>query len=193
MKEILVATHNKGKLAEYKSYLDPLGYEILSLEDMGIKEEAPEEGGSFLEIAENKASFYSKLTNKPIVADDSGLEVFALGSFPSTQTARWAVGSDSDKNLSLLNKMKNVRDRRAVFKTVIVYKNKKNVVRFEGQLQGEIDQKSKGVMGFGFDPVFYVPKMKRTLGELLMFEKSQISPRAAALQKLVSYLKKYKP
>ena len=192
MKEIAVATHNKGKLEEYKSYLNPLGYKVLSLDNLGITEEAPEEGESFLEVAENKAIFYSKLTHKPIVADDSGLEILALGGFPGVKTNRWMEGSDREKNIAIEQKMKDKKDRRATFKAIIVYKKGKTLVRFQGELSGEISAKPRGVMGFGYDPIFYLPTLKRTLGELLLFEKNQISHRAKALQKLVSYLKKYK-
>ena len=192
MKEIAVATHNKGKLEEYKNYLNPLGYKVLSLDNLGITEEAPEEGESFLEVAENKAIFYSKLTHKPIVADDSGLEILALGGFPGVKTNRWMEGSDREKNIAIEQKMKDKKDRRATFKAIIVYKKGKTLVRFQGELSGEISAKPRGVMGFGYDPIFYLPTLKRTLGELLLFEKNQISHRAKALQKLVSYLKKYK-
>ena len=192
MKEIAVATHNKGKLEEYKNYLNPLGYKVLSLDNLGITEEAPEEGESFLEVAENKAIFYSKLTHKPIVADDSGLEILALDGFPGVKTNRWMEGSDREKNIAIEQKMKDKKDRRATFKAIIVYKKGKTLVRFQGELSGEISAKPRGVMGFGYDPIFYLPTLKRTLGELLLFEKNQISHRAKALQKLVSYLKKYK-
>ena len=193
MKEIAVATHNKGKLEEYKNYLNPLGYKVLSLDNLGITEEAPEEGESFLEVAENKAIFYSKLTHKPIVADDSGLEILALDGFPGVKTNRWMEGSDREKNIAIEQKMKDKKDRRATFKAIIVYKKGKTLVRFQGELSGEISAKPRGVMGFGYDPIFYLPTLKRTLGELLLFEKNQISHRAKALQKLVSYLKKYNP
>src|SRR3989304_2540650 len=150
MKEIAVATHNKGKLEEYKNYLNPLGYKVLSLDNLGITEEAPEEGESFLEVAENKAIFYSKLTHKPIVTDDSGLEILALDGFPGVKTNRWMEGSDREKKIAIEQKMKDKKDRRATFKAIIVYKKGKTLVRFQGELSGEISAKPRGVMGFGY-------------------------------------------
>lgn len=191
MSKILVATHNKGKSEEYKSYLDNLGFKIVGLDEEGINSAAEEVGNSYIEIAERKASFYSKYTNLPLIADDSGLEIYALGGFPGVNSNRWVKGSDSERNFALLNKMEKIKDRRAIFKTIIVYLHKKTFVRFAGELSGEISYKPSGVTGFGYDPIFYVPKMKRTLGELLLFEKNQISHRSQALQKLASYLKKY--
>ncbi len=192
MKKILIATTNKGKLKEYQSYLSPLGYKIVSLDDKGIKAEAPEEGNSFLEIAEKKALFYSKYTKLPVVADDSGIEILSLGGFPGVKSDRWFSGSEEGKNKALLQKLFQKTDRRAVFTTVIVYMHKKTIVRFEGKLFGEIALKPEGNMGFGYDPIFYVPKMKRTLAQILLFEKNEISHRALAMRKLASYLKKYR-
>ena len=189
-KKIFVATTNLGKLEEYRNYLEPLGYTVLGMKDLGISEEAPEQGETFLQIAENKGLFYSNYTKLPIVADDSGLEVVALDNFPGIKSNRWMEGSDQDKNKALLLKLKNETDRRSVFKTAIVYLHRKIMVRFEGELYGLIAADPRGQTGFGYDPIFLVPGIKRTLGELLLFEKNKISHRAKALQKLTSYLKK---
>jgi XTP/dITP diphosphohydrolase len=193
MKRVLIATTNKGKLREYQSYLSPLGYKIVSLDELGVSAKAPEEGSSFLEIAEKKALFYSKYTKLPIVTDDSGLEILALEGFPGVKSDRWFVGSEKEKNMEILKNLSKITDRRAVFTTVVVYLHKKTIVRFEGKLFGEIAHKPEGSMGFGYDPIFYVPKMKRTLAQILLFEKNEISHRAQAMRKLVSYLKKYRP
>ena len=88
--------------------------------------------------------------------------------------------------------MRNISDRRAVFKTVIVYRHKKTLVRFEGQLYGTISFKPKGNMGFGYDPIFNIPSENRTLAEFLLIEKNKISHRGIAMNKLESYLRKYK-
>src|SRR3989344_1682156 len=171
-KKIFVATTNLGKLEEYRNYLEPLGYTVLGMKDLGIGEEAPEKGETFLQIAENKALFYSNYTKLPIVADDSGLEVIALDNFPGIKSNRWVEGSDQTKNKALLLKLKNETDRRSVFKTAIVYLHRKIMVRFEGELYGLIAADPRGQTGFGYDPIFLVPGIKRTLGELLLFEKN---------------------
>lgn len=190
-KKILVATTNVGKLEEYKNFLDPLGYKVVSLKDEKISDEAPENGVSYTEIAECKAKFYAKYTNLPLVAEDSGLEIFSLDSFPGINSNRWMSGSAADKNQAILNKMRGISDRRSVFKTVIVYLYGKTLVRFDGELPGEIAKKPQGKMGFGYDPIFYIPSLHKTLAELILMEKNKISHRAHALQKLTSYLKKY--
>lgn len=190
-KKILVATTNFDKLEEYKKFLELIGFEVVSLKDEQINEEAPENGNSYTEIAENKAKFYSKYTHLPLVTEDSGLEIFSLKGFPGINSNRWMGGTDVEKNQALLNKLRNTTDRRAVFKAVIVYLHKKSLVRFEGELYGEISKKPQGSMGFGYDPIFYIPSLNKTFAELILMEKNKISHRAHALQKLVSYLKKY--
>ncbi|MEX0616756.1 MAG: RdgB/HAM1 family non-canonical purine NTP pyrophosphatase [Candidatus Woykebacteria bacterium] len=190
MKKILIATHNKGKLEEYRSFLTPIGFEVVSLEDEKIKAEAPEEGGYYLEIARSKALFYSKFSKLPIITDDSGLEIKALGGFPGISSDRWMEGSAEDKNKMILHKMRATNDRRAKFKAVTVFFHKNNYTYFEGEVNGEISLKPSGVGGFGYDSIFYISEKKRTMAELTLSEKNKISHRAKALQKLVSYLKK---
>src|SRR4030042_2514976 len=193
MRKILIATHNQGKLEEYKSYLSPLGYKLVSLSDLGINDVSPEVGDTFLEAAQNKAFFYSKFTHLPMVAEDSGLEINVLHGFPGVLSDRWMEGDASEKNLSIIKKMEGIQDRKAVFKAALVYLFKKERVSFEGQVFGEIAKKPEGIMGFGYDPLFYIPSTKRNMAQILLLEKNQISHRSQALQKLVSYLKKYKP
>ena len=192
-KKVLIATHNKGKLEEYKLYLNPIGYKVVSLSDEGIGEVALEQGTSYLEIAQNKALFYSRFSGLPIVAEDSGLEILSWEDFPGIRSNTWMEGTDRDKNLALLEKIKNLVDRRAVFKVAIVYLRKKKFVLFTGEMRGYIAHKPEGVMGFGYDPIFYIPSLKRTLAQITQFEKNELSFRGLAMKKLVSYLKKYKP
>ena len=192
-KKILVATTNTGKLEEYKYYLEPIGYKVISLKDLNVTAEHEEKGNSYTEIAEEKVDFYSKYSNLPLIADDSGLEILTLDNFPGVNSNRWMAGTSQDKNNSILHKLKNVKDRRAIFKTVLVYKHKNSKVRFEGELYGLITDKPSGVTGFGYDPIFYVPQADKTLGDLTLVEKNKVSHRGRALKKLVSYLEKYKP
>jgi XTP/dITP diphosphohydrolase len=191
-KKILVATHNKGKLQEFKSFLTPLGFGVVSLDSEGITQDAPETGKSFLEIARNKALFYSKLSKLPIIAEDSGLEIHALRGFPGIKTHRWLEGSNKERNAAILEKMGGVVDRRATFKVVIAYRYKKDFVHFEGEMKLEIAKKIEGGAGFGYDPILYVPEKDSTLAQMPLFLKNQISHRAKALRKLTSYLRNYK-
>lgn len=193
MKKILIATHNKDKLEEYKSYLSPQGFNVISLKDLDISAESPEEGDSYVEIAENKAHYYSEFTKLPIIAEDSGLEIHALGNFPGIRSERWLKGSARVKNLAIIQKMKQVKDRRSVFQIAIVYMHRTKIVTFTGEMRGEISYKPEGVMGFGYAPIFYVPELKRTLAKITLFEKNKVSHRGQAMKKLVSYLNKYKP
>lgn len=192
-KKILVATHNSGKLEEYKTYLHSTGYEVVDLNDIDVDEVSPETGNSYLEIAQNKAIFYSQFSKLPILAEDSGLEIIAWKNFPGIKSHTWMQGTDEQRNKAILKRMEGITDRRAVFKAVIVYMRKKKFVNFGGEMRGEIPLKNEGVMGFGYDPIFYVPQLKRTLAEITHFEKTKISHRGQAMQKLVSYLNKYKP
>ena len=188
MKKIVIATHNRGKLEEYKSYLAPLGYETLSLSDLGISAKSPEIGESYFEIAENKASFYSRFTKLPIVTEDSGLEIHALANFPGIKSDRWMEGTGRQKNLAIIQKMVGISDRRALFKVVIVYKHKRRLVTFTGEMRGEIAAKPEGVMGFGYDPIFIPNGVSKTFAEIPVEEKNRISHRAIAVKKLTDFL-----
>jgi XTP/dITP diphosphohydrolase len=193
VKKVLVATHNIGKLEEYKNFLSPIGFRVKSLADEGIETIAPETGNSYLEIAQKKAVFYARFSKLPIIAEDSGLEILALRGFPGIRSSTWSEGSARQKNLAIIKKMDGITNRRATFKVVIVYLHKKKFVTFTGQMSGEIAQKPSGVMGFSYDPIFYVPSLKRTLAQITQFEKNQLSFRGLVMKKLVSYLKRYKP
>lgn len=193
MKKILISTHSKGKLEEYKTYLQPTHYSIVGLNEIGVNDVSPENGNSYLEVAQNKALFYSQFSKLPIIAEDSGLEILSWKNFPGIRSHTWMEGTDEQRNREILKKMEGVADRRAVFKVAIVYMYKKRFVNFSGQMRGKIAKESEGVMGFGYDPIFYVPELKRTLAKITHFEKNKISHRGQAMQKLVSYLNKYKP
>ncbi len=192
-KKVLVATHNKGKLEEYKTYLDSTKYKVISLNDLQIDEIYEETGNSYLEVAQNKAQFYSKFSKLPIIAEDSGLEILAWKNFPGIKSHTWLAGTDKERSKAILKKMAGIKDRRALFRVVIVYKHRNKFVNFGGEMRGELATKIEGVMGFGYDNIFYVPSLKRTLSEITHFEKNKISHRGQAMQKLVSYLNKYIP
>ena len=193
MGKIIVATHNKIKFQEYESLLSQVNFDLVSLFNTNISQVHDEIGNSYLDIAKNKAEFYSKYTKLPVIADTSGLEIHALRGFPGIYSHRWMKGTFEEINNSLLEKMRNIKDRLANLLVIIVYLNKKNFVYFEGKIKVEIAYKAQGVLGFGYDPIIYIPEKKRTLAQIPLFERNQISHRASALQKLASFLRKYKP
>src|SRR3990172_4755049 len=193
MGNILVATHNKIKFQEYESLLSQVNFGLVKLSDIGIGQVHNEIGDSYLDIAKNKAEFYSKYSKLPLIADTSGLEIHALRGFPGIYSHRWMKGTFKEINNSLLERMSGAKDRLANLLVVIIYLNKKNFVYFEGKIKVEIAYKAQGVLGFGYDPIIYIPEKKRTLAQIPLFERNQISHRALALQKLASFLRKYKP
>lgn len=193
MKKILIATHNKNKFQEYDSILSPNGFKLSGLFDIGVTEKAPETGNSYLDIARNKAEFYSHHSKLPIIADTSGLEIHTLNGFPGADSHRWMSGSAAEFNNAILEKMKHAKDRLAKLRVVTVYLYKKDFAYFEGEIKVSIAYKNEGVLGFGYDPITYVLKKNRTLGQIPLFERNQISHRSVALQKLASYLGKFKP
>ncbi len=191
MKNIVVATKNKHKLREYEDILVPHGFDVFSLFDFPLDE--PEETGrDFLENALIKARALRRATKEPVIADDSGLEVFALDARPGVMSKRYAKeGSDRANNEKLLAEMQHHHDRRARFVTVIALLEKDGTHRFfSGELHGYIHTETAGETGFGYDPLFIPVGHTRTLAELGSRMKNKISHRARALQKLLDHFAK---
>lgn len=188
MKEIVVATSNPGKFAEFKALLSPI--EVISQAQLGI--ESPDETGlTFVENALIKARFAAQMTDKPVLADDSGLVVAALNGEPGIYSARYA-GADASNQANihlLLDKMKGWQDseRAAFFYAVLVYmrhaKDPTPEIAF-GKWPGFIAHEMKGEGGFGYDPVFYLPAFKATAAELPATVKNIHSHRARAFDML---------
>lgn len=190
---LLVATRNTGKLREFRQLLEPLQSEILSLADASIDAEIEETGSSFAENARLKAIAYSRLTALPVLADDSGLEVAALDGRPGINSARYAgVGASDDdriaKLLDELRKNKAGRDARFVC-AVAVARQGVLVQEAEGECPGVITEKPRGTGGFGYDPVFLLPGIKKTYAELTEAEKNLYSHRSRAVEALMRKLK----
>ena len=166
--------------------------EIKSLSDLGYNFEIPENEKTIEENAIFKAKFiYSKFKSN-VFADDTGLEVEALGGKPGVHSARYA-GNDKDnkKNINkLLDSIRGIENRKANFKTVISLIFKDKLYVFEGKIYGKISDEEKGLFGFGYDPVFIPDGFKKTFGELNPEIKNTISHRAIAFNKLISFLKK---
>lgn len=193
MKEVLIATNNQGKKKDFEALFHPLGIEVLTLKDLTEPIDVEETGTTFEENAILKAETVARLLGKTVIADDSGLEIDALDGAPGIYSARYAGENctDDDNIDKALNALKEVREdnRSARFKCVLAIAGPtiKTVV-FSGSCEGVITTARQGEGGFGYDPIFYVPSENRTMAELTAAEKSKISHRGAALQKLQAAL-----
>ncbi|MBE0480186.1 MAG: XTP/dITP diphosphatase [Dehalococcoidia bacterium] len=186
--KLLIATNNAGKLKEYASLLQSLPFELTNLAAERIIEEVEETGASMMENAVLKATVYARLSGLVTLADDSGLEVDALGGEPGTLSRRYAGerASDSERNSFLLMKLRDVpREKRtARFRAVIaIAAPEGRYETFEGICEGLIAFEPGGEGGFGYDPIFYLPELDRTMAELSFEEKNKVSHRARAARK----------
>lgn len=186
-KKLLIGTRSKGKFPEIVDLLKTLPFEFLSLNDIPQipKEyETKETEETFEGNAILKAKDYGKHSGLLCAAEDSGLEVDALGGRPGVLSARWAPGSDEDRYMRLLEELDGVpeAERTARFKAVVaIYDPKSNKVQTtSGVCTGKIALLPKGTNGFGYDPIFFVPQFGKTSAELTMEEKNSISHRAVA-------------
>ena len=188
MPRLLLATLNPGKAREYRILLDGLGYEVTTLAELGITEAVMESGTSYEQNARLKAVAYSELSQLTSLADDSGLEVDALNGQPGISSARFAgsAATDPEKTRLLLGKLHGVawERRTACFRCVIAIATPEGQCRIcSGDCPGLIALESRGENGFGYDPIFFLPELGRTMAELPLETKNQISHRARASQK----------
>jgi len=188
MPKLLLATSNPGKIREYCFLLDSLGYKITTLAEEGIAKVITETGNSYEQNARIKATTYAKLSRLLTLADDSGLEVDVLRGEPGVKSARFAgeAATDADKISFLLAKLNGVpwERRTALFKCVIAIATPEGQIEIcYGECQGIIGLEAKGKNGFGYDPIFFLPEMGKTMAELPLEMKSQISHRARASQR----------
>ena len=194
MLNLLAATTNKGKIREIEQLFkgSSPGIRLYSLLDFNIDIDCPETGETFLENAEEKSLFYSRIkADIYTAADDSGLAVEALGGKPGVRSARYAgQPKDDEKNIEkLLLELKNIQNRKAKFVTVVTLsQNGKIIKSFTGEVEGVILKEKRGTGGFGYDPVFYYPPLQKTFAELTTEEKNKISHRAIAFKKLKDFL-----
>jgi XTP/dITP diphosphohydrolase len=186
--KIVLATHNHDKEIELQHSLQGLGVEICSLSEYPDIGEIEETGTTLLENSLLKAHTVHGRTGLPAIADDTGLEVDALDGAPGVYSARFAGvdGTYEDNVNKLLSVMEDVPDdmRSARFRTVISFVDEVQELWTEGFIEGRITEDPRGNMGFGYDPVFYVPRLEKTFAELSTAEKNKISHRGLALQKL---------
>jgi len=187
--ELLFATNNKHKIREISDLLDDR-FKILGLSDVNITEDIPEDAETLTENALFKAKFVHDRTGMNVFADDTGLEVDALGGAPGVYSARYAgEGKSFDDNINkLLAEMQGAENRRARFRTVIALILDGTEYFFEGAVEGEIITERRGNGGFGYDPVFLADGYDRTFAEIPLSEKNKISHRARAMRKLLEFL-----
>ena len=192
---VVVATKNKGKIKEISAILSPLGFDVVSQNDVGIDVEVEETGSTFQENAEIKARAVSMLCSDCVIADDSGLCVDALDCAPGIYSARYAGegASDSDKIKKLLSELENVEDRKAKFVSSIVFLYPDGrMITTVGEAEGRILKSPEGDGGFGYDPIFYSDELQKPFGVATEEEKNKVSHRAKALAKLYEILNREK-
>jgi XTP/dITP diphosphohydrolase len=200
MNKILIATSNPGKLRDFAGIAAPRQLEILSLPNFGSLPAVIEDGSSFEENARKKAEEYGAYAPKELVlADDSGLEVDALNGAPGVHSARYAVGDllqaqsnadDEANNRKLILELNDLplEKRTARFVCVIAASRDGEILAsFRGVVEGNILTAPRGSHGFGYDPLFYLPAIKKTLAELTSVEKAAYSHRGAAFRKFLSW------
>lgn len=186
-KDLVVVSNNKGKIKEFKEILTD--FNVYSLEDLNIDLDVVETGTTFKENAQLKVEALMDQYDY-VVADDSGLEIKALDNQPGVYSARF-LGHETpyeEKNLKVIEMMKEYSDRSARFISVIAFAKQGELHFFEGVINGEISDEPKGSNGFGYNPIFYIPEYKQTMAEIDNDVKNEISHRALALKKLQEFL-----
>jgi len=189
-----VATFNPGKARELVRLLAPLGIEVLSPADLGIREPYEEAAGSYEENALGKARHYSALARLPALADDSGLEVDALGGRPGPLSARYGAADldDAGRNRLLLHEIEGVPDERRTARYVAVAALARPAAGetrlFRATCEGRIATETRGAHGFGYDPIFFYPPFNATFGEIDNARKDQVSHRGKAMTQVASFL-----
>ena len=190
---VCAASNNAGKLKELRRILERMGHEVKSLRELGIDLDPEETGTTFAENARIKAEAFCKASGLPTIADDSGLCVNWLGGAPGVYSARYGgLDDDAARYRLLLQNLRGATDRSAYFHTAIVcaFPNG-DVLTAEGDCHGAIAFAPMGDGGFGYDPVFLVPSLRRTFAQLTAEEKNAISHRGNALRKFAAELKEY--
>ncbi len=196
IKELVIATHNLGKLEEFKVLMKDLPIEIKCLADFEKVEEPEETGRTFAANAKLKALYYAKKLGKHCIADDSGLEVQALEGAPGVRSARYAgeKATDEENNEKLLHNMKFQVKRTCRFRCALA------VASPDGKVLNEVDGICEGMLlhaplgegGFGYDPLFWSTELHKGMAEATMQEKNKISHRGKAIRKLVALWEKKK-
>ncbi|PTI10198.1 non-canonical purine NTP pyrophosphatase [Staphylococcus xylosus] len=189
MEDIVIASNNKGKINDFKVIFPD--YNVIGITELIEDFEVEETGDTFEANAKLKSEAAAKALNKRVIADDSGLEVFALGGEPGIFSARYA-GTEKDDNANIEKLLTNLGDetnRAAQFVCVISMSAPgEETVQFKGTVEGEITLSKIGEQGFGYDPIFYLEDKNKTMAQLTAEEKSEVSHRGKAIEKLQQYL-----
>jgi XTP/dITP diphosphohydrolase len=193
MRKLLIATGNRGKVREIQALLENLSLELVTPADLGIDMDVVEDGRTYRENAGKKASAYSRASGMLSLADDSGLEVDALDGAPGLYSARYSPlpnATDADRRSYLLENLMNYpRPWTAHFHATIAIGHPDGRLFFaDGNCYGEIIPEERGGNGFGYDPIFFIPELKRSMAELTMQEKNRLSHRALAVLHAVPIL-----
>ena len=191
-RDLVIASNNPGKLAEFSRLLGPLGYRVRTQSELGIGE-AEEPHPTFIENALAKARHASRASGLPALADDSGICAPALGGAPGVQSARYAgePRSDDANNVKLVQALSSHTDKSAHYYCVLVFvrhAEDPQPVIAEGRWQGELIAKPRGEGGFGYDPHFLLPALGKTAAELSAEQKNELSHRGQALRALLAKL-----
>ena len=192
MKQVVIATKNKGKAKDFEALFNPFGIEVVTMFDVAPNMEIDETGTTFEENAILKAETLANTLNTLVIADDSGLMVDALNGEPGVYSARYAGDHDDEANIvKVLEKLQGVpteeRTARFMCALAIAGPGVETQTVF-GTCEGVILEQKRGTNGFGYDPVFYVPQLDRAMAELAPSEKAAISHRGNAIRKLADVL-----
>lgn len=187
MSKILVATHNAGKLEEIQALLNNLQVELVTPTHLNLDLSIEETGSTYAENAALKAVAYAKASGLLSLADDSGLEVVALDGLPGLHSARfapWSGASDADRRALLLERLQaKPRPWYALFRCIVAVANPLGETQYaQGICPGEIIPQERGEKGFGYDPIFLIPERGKTMAELEMEEKNELSHRGRAVR-----------
>ncbi len=206
---VVIATRNQGKVREFAQWFKPLQIEVRSLSDFTDLPDIVEDGRTFAENAEKKARIIAERLDVPVLADDSGLCVDALNGLPGVRSARYAgeKATDEQNNRKLLEELRRVTNHesanhestqrflspaRFVCALALVDPANGQTIRAEGSCEGYIIGQPRGSNGFGYDPLFYLPRFERTMAELTTEEKNEVSHRGKALRRLFQLLQSRK-
>jgi XTP/dITP diphosphohydrolase len=190
--QLLIASNNAGKVAEFRHLLGDCGWQIVSPADVGVKIEVEETGESYADNARLKAEAFCRASGLPALADDSGLEVDALGGEPGPlhHAKGWDGRDQADRIAILLKALQNTQERTARFRAVIVVALPDDrVLEEDGVCEGVIATSPAGDGGFGYDPVFLLPERSLTMAQLSPAEKNRVSHRAEAARKISARLR----
>ena len=192
MKQVVIATKNKGKAKDFEALFSPLGYEVVTMFEVAPDLEIEETGTTFEENAVLKAETLAQRLNTIVIADDSGLQVDALNGEPGVYSARYAGDHDDEANMvKVLQKLEGVDDENRTARfccaLAIAGPNMETTTVF-GTCEGAILHEKRGTNGFGYDPIFYVPSLGCAMAELTPAQKGAISHRGAAIKLLAEKL-----